>query len=375
MPKYSASYEPVHKHVQERIKSMIARNFSTGDLLPKYRDLAKTLGVGLPAVTRAMRSLAEEGIVKPVRRKGTIVNRELKPKDMRLARISLVFETTVARALLRSYVASICGSIFERTEEFRTDIQLASVHGRYKQTRIREILAPGTQGIALLGLSREDYLKAFASVTIPVVSADHDTRALGIPCVICDDGAGTATVVEHLASLGHRHIAYVERDQWNWEVRGLARRAGFAASMKALDLLPCKHPCRLNQDEGMNPMAAQLIRALCSGKSAPTAVVADDEVSAGMFRRLLARQKLGVPEDVSLAASGAGEEMSTPGRGGLTRCQFDFAQMGQRVFDLLELARISPASFEGAVVAIPPTFIQGETTGPPPLSARSRLPG
>ena len=372
MPKYSTSYEPVHQHVRERIKSMIARNFSTGDLLPKYRDLAKVLGVGLPAVTKAMSLLAEEGIVKPVGRKGTIVSRELRPEDMRLARISLVFETTVARALLRSYVASICGSIFERTEEFQTDIQLASVHGRYKKTRIREILAPGTQGIALLGLSREDYLKDFASVQVPVVSADHDTREFGIPCVICDDAAGAPAVVEHLASLGHRHIAYVERDQWNWEVRGLARREGFAAAMVALDLLPYKHPCRLSQDEVMNPMVARLIRALRSGARGPTAIVADDEVSAGMFRRLLARKKVRVPADVSLAAAGTGAEVSPLGRGGLTRCQFDFAQMGQRVFDLLELARISPASFEGAVVAVPPTFIRGETTGAPAVSARSR---
>lgn len=370
MPRFSPSYEPIYKHVVERIKTMIARNYSPGDMLPKYRELAKMLGVGLPAVSKAMRMLAEEGIVKPVRRKGTIVRREMRPRDMMLARIALVFEAPVAGALLRSYIASVCGSIFERAEEYQTDIQLASVHGPHSKARARQIGAAGVQGIVLLGLSREDYLKDFARLKIPVVSADHDTSDFGIPSVICDDDAGAAEMIRHLASLGHRHIAYVERDQRNWQVRGRARREGFALAMKSLQLSAYGPSCRLSAEGKMTPATAKLTDAMGSRKNGPTAVVVDDEVSARALRDILARKKVRIPKQVSLAAAGSQAHQALPRQPDLVRCEFDFAAMGHRAFDLLERRRIAPASSERAVVKVSPTFITGKTTAPPGSSAR-----
>ena len=69
------SHVPVYKQICEKIKEMvISGKLEIGDFVPSVRRLARDLGVNVNTVARAYRELASEGVLKPVKGEGYIVN-------------------------------------------------------------------------------------------------------------------------------------------------------------------------------------------------------------------------------------------------------------------------------------------------------------
>ncbi len=69
------SHVPVYKQICEKIKEMvISGKLEIGDFVPSVRRLARDLGVNVNTVARAYRELVSEGVLKPVKGEGYIVN-------------------------------------------------------------------------------------------------------------------------------------------------------------------------------------------------------------------------------------------------------------------------------------------------------------
>jgi len=189
----------------------------------------------------------------------------------------------------------------------------------------------------------------------PVVLFNRE--ADGFPSVVTDSDDGSRQIVEHLAALGHRHLAYLAGpvDAWadtqRW--RGLSRHA--AAAGMAIDRLG---PFTPTVEHGA--AAADIGLA-----GAATALVAfNDLLAIGVLRRL---EHLGVPVPARVSVVGFddifGSDFCHPP---LTTVTSPAEEAGRAVIDLLLGAR------GGQPGLVLPTHLRvRDSTGAPAAAVRS----
>ncbi len=347
----------VHRQVAERIKSMIARRYEPGDVLPKYRELTDRFGVSLLTVNKAMRLLAEQGIVSPIRRKGTVVNRSLDRRELNLVRLALVFSCPIARVFHTRYLADICHAVFDRAEELRMDVHLLSLYRNEIGDRPRVIAETGVDGVILLSVSSAELLAALGAMEIPVVSADQPATDHGLDSVVCDEPAATTKVAQHLASRGHRRVVYAEVNSVRWREDGRLRRESFHEAARQQGLSVEDESCRVESSGVANPLVTALARRVRAGGRAPTAIVADTAGTATSLVGQLAQLGVRAPRDVTVAAVAAVAGEMAPQYEGIARCEFDFYELGRQAMRLLEERAAKSSQRSPVVVAVAPSFV------------------
>ena len=124
----------------------------------------------------------------------------------------------------------------------------------------------------------------------PLVLVNRDIS--GVSRVLVDSAAGVREAVDHLAALGHRHVAYVSGPQSSWsnEQRREAVQERCAARGLAATVLGAHRP---EHDVGR----AATAEILASGATA--AVAFDDTLAQGILAGM-AERGLSVPGDLSL---------------------------------------------------------------------------
>lgn len=139
-------------------------------------------------------------------------------------------------------------------------------------------------------------MQDLARVGIPTVLADRTVHGFGACTVGVDDVAGGRLAVAHLASRGHRHVAFAGGPSSLTQVRDRREGAQQAADEAGIELLSISTP-QLDF-EGGRRAADEL--ALLPGQERPTAVFcANDLVAIGLLQGLMA-QGLDVPGDVAI---------------------------------------------------------------------------
>lgn len=75
------SHVPVYRQIMEKMKTLIkSGELKKGEFVPSIRTLAEDLQVNINTVARAYRELTNEGVLKPVRGEGYVVD-ELNEQD------------------------------------------------------------------------------------------------------------------------------------------------------------------------------------------------------------------------------------------------------------------------------------------------------
>jgi LacI family transcriptional regulator len=163
---------------------------------------------------------------------------------------------------------------------------------------VSALLARRVDGLIVATARLEHPLLAeLAGDGLPMVLVNRATNAAALSSVTTDDGAGVADAVEHLVGLGHRRIAHVAGPQSL--STGQARLDAFQAAVR-------RH--RLSADQGLVVTAAAFTidagaaaaRRLPTGRKAPTAIVAANDLLAIGCYEALAEQGKRVPDDVSV---------------------------------------------------------------------------
>jgi GntR family transcriptional regulator len=89
-------FEHPFERIARELREAIARgDYRPGELIPGQEELARNYGVGRPTVARAIRLLRADGLVTPVRKRGTIVRHP--PLQLPLARYTPVLSATSTR--------------------------------------------------------------------------------------------------------------------------------------------------------------------------------------------------------------------------------------------------------------------------------------
>jgi len=373
----SNSGEPVHRQVAHQLKLLIARDYGPGEVLPTYRHLAGQLGVGLRSISGAMRLLAEQGVVNPVRRKGTVVLRKIDPGEARLTQVGLVLGRGMHWIFKGGFMGQIMIGISNAISDCHADLRIFPYVPDRGVTGPGEVAGTGVEGVVLLAVSDNEFIARYAEMDIPAIVADHRPEGVPLDCIVCDNAGATKTIVNHLAGLGHRRIAYVENyaeapaaegpggnrtvesdpDERRRALADFAEQAGVALHRPFITFAP-----DWAADHGR--FQAEVSAAL-TGDERPTAIVTDDEMAAQGLIAMLQRREVLVPRDVSVAAIASALPLApTPQQP--TSCLMDFNSMGVKAIETLSLrARTTPEG-AGEVMRIGFEFCPGETTAEPP---------
>ena len=188
------------------------------------------------------------------------------------------------------------------------------------------------------------------------VILDHHIDNLSIHSVREDAVAGMRLAVEHLLSLGHRHIAYLDNDRPEanpWKRQGVNE----ALATAGLGALPrgWVAGCRMNY-----PDSATALDWFMGLEPRPTAVVCADDFRALFLLQAAAEQGLRVPQDLTI--TGFGDVAVRSGRSRkLTSVGVDPTLLGRRAAELI----LGPENQAPVAALVPPQLAVRGTSGPP----------
>lgn len=173
-------------------------------------------------------------------------------------------------------------------------------------------------------LNNEKLLNAVINEKIPCIIMNSVDETLRTGCITIDNRGGAIIAVDHLVSLGHRHIATITGDLSIQA--GRERLEGYKEGLK-------KHGIPLNDDlvkrGDFSPISArkaayEIIRA----ETYPTAIfVASDEMAQEVVRALT-EKKIKVPQDISVIGFD-NSWFATQGILGLTTVSQPITAMGE----------------------------------------------
>jgi DNA-binding LacI/PurR family transcriptional regulator len=189
------------------------------------------------------------------------------------------------------------------------------------------------------------------------VVLDHHFAGLPIHSVREDSVAGMRMVTEHLLSLGHKNIAYLDNDNpeanpWKREGVNLALRQAGKSELGRGWVAGCR--CNFLD-------VAEALEWFMSLEPRPTAIVTCGDVRALLLLQAAAERGMNVPGDISV--TGYGDLAVRTGRSRiLSSVGVDPAVMGRRAAELaIGEAGAKPLS----VLVAPELQIRGTTAEPP----------
>ena len=357
----SSQQVPLSQQVASRLRRLIARRYKPGDVLPTYRDLATGLGVGLRSVFDGMNLLATQGLVKPVRRLGTVVSRRPGRGASGISQIAVVPRGNIDDIFL-GYRGRILSGIGAHVEKRRLSLMLCPQRER-KLVPMKEVLQSGSDAILLVGVVNQEYTRACLETDLPVVLIDQAEDAVPVDAVVSDNLGAARCVLGHLRELGHRRIAYatVARAPWS-DFDNLERRAVFAQAMAETGLRPAMPNGEFDSagPEACNPQVDEFIGRLRRQRGAPTALVTDSEWTLRCLMTCAQRAGLRVPEDLSLTTLAMPTDEWAGTGGPLTGCCVDFAGMGRAAVEALERRYRFPAA-PVRRIRVPFVYCPGQT--------------
>lgn len=227
---------------------------------------------------------------------------------------------------------------------------------RSEQAAVEELLGARTAALIIVGATVSPQALRQLSRHVPVVEVGRHTPAAGTDVVQSRGDVGTAMLVEHLLSLGHREIIHLDGDHLP---AAEARRAGYLRAMQAAGL---GHLTRTVHGEYTEESGARAAIQLLAEPSLPTAIVAGNDQSAAGLIMMLSRAGVRVPEDVSVTGF---DDATLAGLSHvqLTTVRQDAQEMGVLAVKAA-LERIAGRHEPGEFVIEPQLVVRGSTAPP-----------
>ncbi|ASR55119.1 LacI family transcriptional regulator [Cellulomonas sp. PSBB021] len=225
------------------------------------------------------------------------------------------------------------------------------------EERALRSLRRSVDGVILAASRLDDDSLVRWSGDIPLVTLNRTFPALTSPSVVIDTPSGAVQALEHLASLGHRRVAYAGGPRTSWSDG--RRRTALAEAARRLGVeLTALGPYAPQREAG--PAAADAVV-----QSGATGVLAfNDLLAFGMLERLEHRG-VRVPDEMSVVGCDDvfGADLVRPS---LTTVRAPLEKAGHHAAELL-LASLDPVHPRaGAPVELPTHLVVRESSGPAP---------
>lgn len=302
---------PLHERLRQQLNEQIsAGRWRPGDRIPPERELAKTYGVSLITVRRALHDLATEGVL--VRRvpAGTFV--AVRATRLRqLGIVSFGYQTMTNRLF-----GPMLGGMQHAAERRASLHLLTAPAGVEKGNWLKQVATEGNlDGIIVVTTDpvRYEDVAPLELIQFPYVLLNRRVPGHDVWCAVLNDYELAAQATDYLYEKGHHCLAHIAGpatlvtavDRLRGFLDGLRRHGLLSAREKnAAETLPDGAPVIRGEfsygDEVEDETGYAAMRELLNRSPRPTAVfAAADNLAAGAYRAIK-EAGLRIPEDVSV---------------------------------------------------------------------------
>ena len=262
--------------------------------LVNLNEIAELAGVNVSTVSRALKdspsisSDTKEKIMQIAQENGYVV----KERQTRHKTIGVIIPETVSH-----YYAKLAARLENKiySEQYHMIISITDFDLTKLMQAMNMMIKYGVEGIVVdLSASRgdrRDAIQAIAKCEIPLVIVSERDVACDRDCVYLDYQPGVASVIQHLAELGHRKISYVGDELSHTRCE---------AFRHSCDEIGCEVGEIMEGPERFEKGGYVQMKRLLAIDHAPRAILASyDQVAIGAIKALH-EAGLHVPEDVSI---------------------------------------------------------------------------
>ena len=248
-----------------------------------------------------------------------------------------------------------------RLESQGIDVLLAASHAANEMATYDRLVRGGRVDAILLANTKvhDPRIDFMLQTGIPFLGYGRSGNRVDFPWFDFDNEAGSRMAVEHLAALGHKHIAYVHTPlEFNF---ALQRYTGFVSAMKHLGLHVGSDTLVLGQDRRAGYAAVEKLMLL---PQRPSAIVADNNIGGVGVIHALLNAGLELGSDVSVVVDGgnptdtllhqidvAAVMQPTPKESGIA--------MAEMLLKLID----GSMTADGEHVLMQPKFVDGKSVG------------
>ena len=261
----------------------------------------------------------------------------------------------------RGFVASVV----EAAARVDLDVLLSPSGGDHDRSFERLISGRRVDGVILMEIRLEDErVTRLQHEGLPFVTIGHTAHPHGTCWVDVDYATLVARCVHHLADLGHRSIALLNRSAELLAAGyGPAHRAqaGFAEAVRERGLSGIELPCA--DDPAAGAEWLEQLRDLHPGVTAITTI---NEAALPGLQRGIERLDVAVPRELSIAGVAA-RHWAEGFRPQLTAADVPALEMGARAVELLLERIAAPAGPPRHLLLAPPISLR-DSTGPAPTN-------
>jgi LacI family transcriptional regulator len=333
-------------------------------IMATIKDIAKSAGVSIGTVSRALNNA--KGMTQETRARVLALAKRLNYQPNLQAR-GLAGGRPNALGIVIPQIYEIAFSNLFFTETLIGIGKKAREAGHYlifsiaaNESYIQMFQQRLVAGIIVLGNRIDDPWVAEAwRSKVPIMLIPGDSSPSEIPSVTFDDISGTCQVVDYLAKIGHRRMAFLNGPA-NLKF-SIDRLAGFRKALKKNGILNQKD--LVWEFDATQQGGYKAMKDLLSLEYPPTAVLVINDYSAMGVLRAAKESGWRVPEDISIVGTGD-IPFSCMTEPPLTTIREPFQEMGSKACDRL-LKIIQRKRISQKHLILPVELVIRKTTAPP----------
>jgi DNA-binding LacI/PurR family transcriptional regulator len=343
---------------QEQVVQHLRGGILRGDwvgVMPGGDRLATELGVGKDTIERALHQLEHEGFLIPQgRRRGRKIQLPENVLAERKVRIGILVHTRDDLQL--GYLIKVRNELEQAGQRVvvapRTISDL-----KMDEARVARMVEKTAADAWIVVNGAREVLEWFATGDRPTFALFGRRYGLPIAGIGPDKGAAVVEVTRELIGLGHRRILYLARP-WRRLPGSGAPEQLFLDELEAHGISPSPYHLP-DWEESVDGFHARLTATF--RVTPPTALIVDETPLFVAVQHFLARNKLRVPDDVSLVCANF-DPLYDWCRPRVARIRWDQDLVVKRV--TAWVAKVAAGKPDTRQSLIPANFLTGETIGP-----------
>ena len=282
--------QPKYVVVKEALRKRVA-SLEGGTRIPSTIQLHQEFEVSAQTVNRALQDLVEEGILERRHRSGTFVVQQ----EFDSLQIGMVWPETAQRFAQFDVTSSFILTFQAAAHAHNIVLKVAGNARASQPPFLGE--NDRVDGVLIFLNSDRELAQAYKTRGIPVLLVEPFVRSEDSRYVAFDHYMVPHVALQHLASLGHKHIVHLNVKTPPCLSNDL-RRAGYHAAMEELGLAKYEATFDLPIKDWTEDDTTQLLHFITE-KKATACYCINDSQAAGVMQ-VFRRAGIRVPEDISL---------------------------------------------------------------------------
>jgi DNA-binding LacI/PurR family transcriptional regulator len=298
-----AAHTPLYQQVALDIRRKIASGeMPVGTQLEPHREMARSYGVSMMTINKALSGLVSEGILHSRVGRGTFV--AVRPSDSEAAGATTL--GFVLRDLSSPFFSLVAHAAQQRADELGYGLLFSSSSNRLdrEEEQIRRFRDLGVSGLIIASMSRtyriSEPIRALQDAGIPYVMVSY-TEGNDVPFVGMDLASGGYLATQHLLAMGRQKIGYIGDSFGSimCELRGRGyKRALEQAGLPVDPALQFEYPFEGEWNDYRSGYAVAERVANLAEK--PDAMFVFNDLGALGFQEGLLDRGIRVPEDIAV---------------------------------------------------------------------------